>query len=206
MGQSMRVSNRRFKDASGWQPVVRDARDGWRRLARSPEGAPTGRGALVRAARPWLLVLLLVALPVGLWALALPRAFYDSFPGFGHAWVSGDGPYNEHLLRDVGSLYLAFAVVLLCALVRPTRELVRAAALATLAGGVPHFAYHAVHLDLLPSSADAAVQTIALAVPVVVGLVLLALPALLRTPAPGRRSVGAGVGGARREGAPTAAS
>jgi nucleoside-diphosphate-sugar epimerase len=198
IGLSQRVSNWRFKAVSGWRPRVLDARDGWRRIARTLAAAPTGQGTLVRAARPWLLVLLLVALPLGLWAQALPHAFYETFPGLGHAWVSGDGPYNEHLLRDFGSLNLALATVMLCALLRPTRELVRVAALAALVGGVPHFVYHAVHLDLLPSTADAVVQTIALAVPVAVGL------ALLRTAAPRRRA--AAPGHVRREGVLEAAS
>ena len=48
---------------------------------------------------------------VGAWALAAPRSFYDGFPmpGLLGAWVASDGPYNEHLVRDVGSLYLALA-------------------------------------------------------------------------------------------------
>ncbi|HEX8695129.1 MAG TPA: NAD(P)-dependent oxidoreductase [Longimicrobium sp.] len=45
MARSQRVSNRRFKEAAGWAPSVRDAREGWRRVAelmRQPqgEGAP----------------------------------------------------------------------------------------------------------------------------------------------------------------------
>ena len=98
--------------------------------------------------------MLLVVLPVGVWAGVLPGSFFEQFPSFGRAWVSGDGPFNEHLLRDVGSLDLALAVVLAYALVSPTLELVRAAALATLVGSGLHFAYHVAHLDLLPSEAD----------------------------------------------------
>src|SRR5690606_22522979 len=48
---------------------------------------------------------------VGIWAAAFPRSFYDSFPGFGFMWISVDGPYNEHLIRDVGALYLAIAAI-----------------------------------------------------------------------------------------------
>ncbi len=33
MGRSLRISNRRFKEATGWTPSVRDAREGYRRLA-----------------------------------------------------------------------------------------------------------------------------------------------------------------------------
>ncbi|HET7234028.1 MAG TPA: NAD(P)-dependent oxidoreductase [Longimicrobium sp.] len=33
MGRSQRVSNHRFKSATGWAPTVHDARDGWQRIA-----------------------------------------------------------------------------------------------------------------------------------------------------------------------------
>jgi hypothetical protein len=59
----------------------------------------------VRGQRIVLGVLLLIALVTGLWALLAPRSFYDSFPGgSGMHWVSADGPYNRHLVGDVGSM------------------------------------------------------------------------------------------------------
>ena len=33
MARSQRVSNRAFRDATGWAPTVHDAREGWRRIA-----------------------------------------------------------------------------------------------------------------------------------------------------------------------------
>ncbi len=48
---------------------------------------------------------------VGLWAQAVPRSFYDDFPGMGRMWVAVDGPYNQHLVRDVGGLNLGLAFV-----------------------------------------------------------------------------------------------
>lgn len=89
---------------------------------------------------------------VGAWALLWPRAFYDSFPGGGRGWVSVDGPYNEHLVRDVGALNLALVVMTVAALWRLTPTIVRAAALASLTFAVPHFVYHAAHLDRLAQS------------------------------------------------------
>ena len=56
--------------------------------------------------------LALSSLQIGAWALFAPRSFYDGFPGAGRSWVSVDGPYNEHLVRDVGALNLAIAVLL----------------------------------------------------------------------------------------------
>ncbi len=40
----------------------------------------------------------------------LPRVFYDRFPGFGMTWVSPDGPFNEHVMRDLDGANLAPAV------------------------------------------------------------------------------------------------
>jgi hypothetical protein len=43
---------------------------------------------------------------IGIWALLAPTSFYSSFPITGHPWVSLLPPYNEHLIRDVGSSVL----------------------------------------------------------------------------------------------------
>ena len=58
-----------------------------------------------------------------------------------------DGPFNEHLVRDVGTLNLALAAVAIAALVRPGRYLVQVVAAATLINAAPHFLYHLFHLD-----------------------------------------------------------
>jgi hypothetical protein len=84
---------------------------------------------------------------IGLWAAFSPRSFYLHFPGDGHTWVALDGPYNEHLVRDVGALNLALTVVTLFALFALTRQLVLATACAWLVYGVPHLVYHLRHLS-----------------------------------------------------------
>lgn len=103
----------------------------------------------------WLRValgyLLLISLQIGVWALFAPRSFYDSFPDWGKGWVSVDGPYNEHLIRDVGALNLALAALLGIAAVKLTRELVVAAAIASAVWGVPHLVYHLFNTDGLES-------------------------------------------------------
>lgn len=89
------------------------------------------------------------ALILGAWAVLAPQSFYDSFPGLGRSWVSVDGPYNEHLIRDVGALNLALLVLLVAALVTLSRQMVTVAAIAALAWGVPHFLYHVFNTEPL---------------------------------------------------------
>ncbi len=89
-----------------------------------------------------LVVLGLQALLPGAWATASPRGFYNDFPGFGAHWISTDGPFNEHLLRDFGALNLALAVLALLAALWMTRQLAIATAVSILVYGVPHIAYH----------------------------------------------------------------
>ncbi|WP_420151204.1 hypothetical protein [Spirosoma sp.] len=98
-----------------------------------------------------ILLYLLVAntLP-GAWALFMPRNFYDSFPGFGRTWVSVDGPFNEHLIRDVGAFFLALATLCLLTLAAPRLITVRATAICLLTFHVPHLLYHLNHLHMLP--------------------------------------------------------
>lgn len=88
---------------------------------------------------------------VGAWAQAFPRSFYDDFP-LGRQWVALDGPYNEHLVRDVGGLNLALAAVVLAIAVWGSGQLLRAAAVGVLLYSAPHLAYHATHLDVYGST------------------------------------------------------
>lgn len=96
--------------------------------------------------RRWLRggLLLVAASPLagGLWALLLPRLFYEDFPLPGRAWVSTLGPYNEHLVRDYGALNLALGVLLVSAAIYLERRLVRVALVSWLAFEVPHFVFH----------------------------------------------------------------
>jgi hypothetical protein len=109
---------------------------------------------------------------VGLWAAIAPQSFYDDFPGLGRHWVSVDGPYNEHLVRDVGTLNLALAAIAIAALLRPGRYLVQVLAGASLINAAPHFLYHLFYLDAFDTS-DKVLQTVSLAVTVVVPILLL---------------------------------
>jgi len=117
-------------------------------------------------------ILVLTGLFVGVWAALAPRSFFLDFPGFGHQWVATDGPYNEHLVRDVGELNLALATVTAAAALRLSRPLTLSAALAWLVYSVPHFAYHAFNLQVL-SPDDRVPTLVSLAIPIVVAVVVL---------------------------------
>ena len=97
-------------------------------------------------ARWALVVLALSAASIGITAAFAPHYFYDDFPFLTH-WVDLLPPYNEHLVTDVGGLYLGFAIVLAWAAWTLQRELVRAACVAWLAVATLHLIFHATHLD-----------------------------------------------------------
>lgn len=111
---------------------------------------------------------------VGFWAAFAPRSFYTDFPGAGRHWISPDGPYNQHLVRDVGELSLALLVVMVAALVTLSMPLVRTALVAVIVNGVLHVVYHARHLDPFSSSDGfAVIGSLVLAPIVAAGLLLL---------------------------------
>ena len=102
----------------------------------------------VRGARSevWIRVafafLYLGELAVGIWALFVPMSFYEDFPLPGRGWVSALGPYNEHLVRDVGAMNLAFGVLLALSGILMDLRLVQVSLVAYLVYSVPHFLIH----------------------------------------------------------------
>lgn len=130
------------------------------------------RAGLIRTG---LLFLVVASLMVGPWAQFAPHSFWEGFPGFGREWVSADGPYNEHLVRDVGGLQLAMVVLLLAAFIRPEVALVRVAALASIVWQAPHLVYHLVHVGDLPTLSDMAMQSVGLVFTFAIALAVLAL-------------------------------
>lgn len=137
-----------------------------------------------RYTRVLLAIIAIGYVGVGAWAALAPRSFYDNFPASGHHWVSVDGPFNEHLVRDVGVLNLALAAVTIAALARPDRYFVQVVAGATLVYSAPHFLYHLFHLDLFDTT-DKVLQMGSLAITVIApALLLIHARATNRTPAP----------------------
>ncbi|HEX7279560.1 MAG TPA: hypothetical protein VF255_08070 [Solirubrobacterales bacterium] len=93
------------------------------------------------------------SLLIGLTATVFPRSFYEDFPFVAH-WVNLLPPYNEHLVTDVGGLYLGFAVLFAWAARTLERTLTRAVCTAWLLTASLHLIFHAGHLEGF-STADA---------------------------------------------------
>ena len=109
----------------------------------------------------------------GLYALLAPRSFYDDFP-LGRGWVAALPDYSEHLVRDVGGLFLATGILLLAAGVYLERRLVAIALISFLAFSLPHTIFHLFNLEPY-GTADALANVLGLLATVVVPIVLLAM-------------------------------
>ncbi|MEO6943737.1 MAG: hypothetical protein ABI053_03395 [Lacisediminihabitans sp.] len=116
-----------------------------------------------------------IGIVVGVWAAAFPHSFYTNFPGFGFIWVVADGPFNEHLIRDVGGLYLAIAAATVFAIFSREPAATRAVGIAWTVFGVLHFGYHASHLRGM-TTANATGELVGLGTSLVLGVMLI-LPA-----------------------------
>jgi hypothetical protein len=169
IARSERVSNRRFKDATGWAPRYPTANEGWPAVVGAMGPMPEKVGLL---ARILLLLLIIPALELGFWATFAPQSFFNSFPGGGRHWVGVDGPFNEHLVRDFGALNLAIALVLIVALVVGSRLLVTTAATASLVFAVPHTLYHFFNLQVF-SSSDKVANIVTLSITVLLPIAVI---------------------------------
>jgi AhpD family alkylhydroperoxidase len=138
----------------------------------------------------------------GIWATLAPRSFYDDFPlGIG-GWVSALPAYNEHLMRDVGGLFLATGFVLLAAAVHLERPLVRLATISYLLFAIPHAIFHYFNLEPY-GTGDVIGNAVALAATVVLPLWLFWVAGRDDDrPAPASRGSGPGGGNARIAGVP----
>lgn len=125
-----------------------------------------------------------IAFFVGGWAFFAPGSFYDSFPGVLGTWISTDGPFNEHLIRDVGAMYLGLGVASVAGLVWRTPAVFRTLGLAWTVFGALHLGYHLGHLDHL-DAANAVGSIVSLSIALALGVVLL-------IPLPKRRGGGEG--------------
>jgi hypothetical protein len=134
-----------------------------------------------REIRAGLLSLAVPVLVVGGWALIAPHNWYDNFPVHSAHWISGLGAYQEHLVRDFGSLYLALGLLMAFAGIVLDRLLVQAVLVGSLVFQVPHFVFHAANTGPF-STASNAVNLVLLAL----GLVVTGTVLWMSTrPAPG---------------------
>lgn len=126
---------------------------------------------------------------VGAWAAFWPTLFYDAFPGFGRIWIAIDGPFNEHLIRDVGALYLALAGASVAAIFSRGPDAGRVVGVAWTVFGIPHLGYHLAHLDSL-EPIDVVGNVVSLGGSLALGIVLM-LPESkrARSSEPGERIV-----------------
>ncbi|WP_229051621.1 hypothetical protein [Aeromicrobium sp. Leaf350] len=104
---------------------------------------------------------------VGLWQFVLPRSFYDDVPT-----VDNDTPFNEHLMRDVGGLGLALAVVIVFAAVFLEYHLVCAALAGNVVYAATHFGFHVLNLGGW-STGDAVLLASVLGIHVLIPLAVL---------------------------------
>ncbi|MDX6698091.1 MAG: hypothetical protein QOE65_1488 [Solirubrobacteraceae bacterium] len=138
----------------------------------------------------------LVQVVDGVWALFFPRSFYDDFPAGRGGWVSALPAYSEHLMTDVGALFLATGVLLLAAAAWPQRRLVGITLVVWLLWAVPHTVWHLLNLDVY-GTGDAIANTVALALTVLGPAGLLGLLAFSDAPLPERRTAPPAGGGSR---------
>ncbi|WP_143116066.1 hypothetical protein [Lentzea xinjiangensis] len=124
--------------------------------------------------RAGLAFLAFVQAVLGSWSLIAPRHFYDNFPLPTNQWVAFFPPFNEHLLRDFGSLNLALGTVLVFAAITMERRLVQAALAGYLVFAVPHLVFHLNHLSHMPL-ADQIGNVVSLVTVVLIPLALLPL-------------------------------
>jgi alkylhydroperoxidase family enzyme len=132
---------------------------------------------------------------IGLWALFAPHSFYDDFPAGTDGWVNVLGPFDEHLVTDVGALFVGLGILMSIAAFTLHRTTVLAAAVTWLAFAVPHAVWHFFNLEPY-GTADAVANSVTLGWTVVGGgLVLL----LATRRAPRSRAARPGSGGGRIE-------
>ena len=128
--------------------------------------------------RTILAVTAVLGVVVGAWAAFWPTSFYDAFPGLGRIWIAIDGPFNEHLIRDVGALYLALAGASVAAIFSRGPDAGRVVGVAWTVFGIPHLGYHLAHLDSL-EPIDVVGNVVSLGGSLALGIVLM-LPESIR--------------------------
>jgi alkylhydroperoxidase family enzyme/uncharacterized membrane protein YphA (DoxX/SURF4 family) len=135
---------------------------------------------------------------IGAWALFAPRAFYSDFPSGTDGWVHVLGPFDEHLVTDVGGLFIAFGLLMTLAAIGLRRTTVVAASVSWITFSGFHLVWHLLNLEPY-GTADALANGATLSWTVVGGLLILYLA---RTPSTARVASPGSGDGMRIEGVP----
>ena len=119
---------------------------------------------------------------IGVWATLSPRGWFDDFPGFGKVWVAVDGPFNEHLVRDVAAWSLALTILTVAAAWTLERRFVIAAGAALAVQNVLHAQYHLSAPNPFDSTSEQAQSVSGIVLLAVLGAVVAVLA--YRSPTP----------------------
>ena len=99
--------------------------------------------------RVGVVLLAVVNLWWGLWAVVTPESFFWTFPGFGHHWTAAYPPYNEHLVSDLGAIFLTLAVLLGIAGILDDRRVTLTVLAGVTVFNALHFFFHVTHHGML---------------------------------------------------------
>lgn len=120
-----------------------------------------------------LIFLTIVGLSLGVWAYVAPLNWYTTFPGLGMRWLPVLGPYNEHLVKDVGGMFLALGVLsALAVYYLRNRAVVVITAITWSVFNALHLIYHIGMLHLY-GPRDAVLNAVSLSLLLVASLILL---------------------------------
>ncbi|MGE3193642.1 MAG: hypothetical protein AB7K08_09265 [Microbacteriaceae bacterium] len=111
-------------------------------------------------------------LVVGAWNQFAPESFYANFPT-----VDQTPPFSEHFARDFGGATLGIAVLLVIGAIRPRGIFPLPAGIAYTVFAVPHFVFHAGHLEHA-SAADAAFLIVGNGLAALLGVLVIVLSVL----------------------------
>ena len=130
---------------------------------------------MTRVLRFTFLFLAVTSAVVAVQATLSPHGFYTGFP-VGLSWVDYLPPYNEHLIRDVGSFYVAFTILFVWSAVTLARALIVPVSVAWAVAAAMHAVFHVLHLGNFDTG-DAIAQTIVLFAVVALPLLVIVLSA-----------------------------
>ncbi len=154
---------------------------------RSVDAAPRGCTIVgVTAVKPWrwvvrvgLGVLSALHLWWGAWAIVNPRGFFDTFPGFGRRWTAAYPPFNEHLVSDLGAIFVTLGVLLGLAAIVDDGKVTAVVLAGAVTFGALHLAFHVTHHGTL-TGADLSLSLASLVPGVLAPIALLVTDRLVR--------------------------